>query len=151
MAAVSRANLGAWLITVNPRLTDVVSMIAAGDLGGEWCVAPNYRTALMQPGDPIVVWVSAGGGVGPGRGVWGVGEVTGRPGEGTDPADRRLHVSTRISALARPVTADECRVSADLAGLEVLRSPQQSNPSFLTRQEWAALAPRTPRMPGLPW
>lgn len=23
--------------------------------------------------------------------------------------------------------------------------------SFLTRQEWAALAPRTPRMPGLPW
>ena len=85
MAAVSRENLGAWLITVNPRLTDVVSMIAAGDLGGDGCVAPNYRTALMEPGDPIVVWVSAGAGVGPGRGLWGVGEVTGRPGAGADP------------------------------------------------------------------
>ncbi|MFW0874271.1 hypothetical protein [Rhodococcoides corynebacterioides] len=142
MAAVSRADLGAWLITVNPRLTDVVSMIATRDLGGDWCVAPNYRTALMACGDPIVLWVSAGGGAGPGRGVWGVGEVTGAPTVGTDPADRRLHVPTRIAAVPRPVTADECRASVDLAGLEVLRSPQQSNPSFLTQREWAALAPR---------
>ncbi|WP_315773432.1 hypothetical protein [Rhodococcoides kroppenstedtii] len=71
-------------------------------------------------------------------------DLTSWNGGRADGGDRRRHVPTRISALPRPVTADECRASVDLAGLEVLRSPQQSNPSFLTRQEWAALAPRMP-------
>ncbi|MBY6366605.1 EVE domain-containing protein [Rhodococcoides corynebacterioides] len=141
MATVSRADLGAWVITVNPRLTDVAAMIAAGDLGGEWCIAPNYRTALMEPGDAVVLWVTAGGGRGPGRGVHGVGEVTGSPHDRTDPADRRWHVPTRIAVPARTVTAEECRATSDLARMEVLRSPQQANPSYLTRREWAALVP----------
>lgn len=141
MDRITRRTLGAWVIKCNPRRTDAVALLATGDAGGEWCVAPNYRSRLMGEGQPVLLWVSNASGAHPTRGFWGLGTVLGPAVDMHDPHDRRLHVPTRIRTFDEPMTAAECAVTAGLDALEVLRSPQQSNPSVITADEWAVLGP----------
>ncbi|WP_328811297.1 hypothetical protein [Rhodococcus sp. NBC_00294] len=150
MEKVTARTLGAWVITVNPRKTDVASLLADGHAGGDWCVAPNYRSRLMAAGQPILLWVSNRSGVHPARGFWGVGTVLGPAVDMHDPDDPRLHVPTEITTLGEPVTAAECAGTAGLDRLEMLRSPQQSNPSVVTASEWSLLRARLERAPEAP-
>ena len=59
-------------------------------------------------------------------------------------------VDKRLAALRREGRTDELLYeqlssqSSQLRTLEVLRSPQQANPSWVSGDEWAALAPLLP-------
>lgn len=125
--------LGAWVIKCNPAVTDLAPMVATGRANPSWCVAENYRTRLMAPGQQVVFWVSAYRQ----RGIWGAGTVTAAPA----PVDGALRVGVCLPLLSRPVTAAELKVVPGLAGIEPLRAPQQSNPSWLHAGEWDLVAP----------
>ena len=126
--AVTLESLGAWVIKCNPHRTDVEPMRAAGETKPSWCVANNYRSQLIRPGQRVLFWVSAH----PRRGFWGAGRITGD----VTMEDGQLHVPVHIPLFAEPLTAAELRV-AGLQSMEVLRSPQQSNPSWVSVPELA--------------
>lgn len=125
--AVTLESLGAWVIKCNPRLTDVEPMRAAGETKPSWCVADNYRSQLIRPDQRVLFWVSAH----PRRGFWGAGRVTGD----VTMEDGQLHVPVHIPLFAEPLTVAELRTAAGLQSMEVLRSPQQSNPSWVNAAE----------------
>ena len=127
--AVTLESLGAWVIKCNPRLTDVEPMRAAGETKPSWCIADNYRSQLIRPGQRVLFWVSAH----PRRGFWGAGRVTGD----VTMEDGQLHVPVHIPLFAEPLTVAELRAEAGLQSMEVLRSPQQSNPSWVSVAELA--------------
>ena len=129
--AVTLETLGAWVIKCNPHRTDVEPMRAAGEAKPSWCVADNYRSQLIRPGQRVLFWVSAH----PRRGFWGAGRVTGD----VTMEDGQLHVPVRIPLFAEPLTAAELQTSAGLHSLEVFQSPQQSNPSWVSLAEFALI------------
>ena len=128
--AVTLETLGAWVIKCNPRRTDVEPMRAAGATKPSWCVADNYRSQLIRPGQRVLFWVSAH----PRRGLWGAGRITGD----VTVEDGQLHVPVDVPLFAEPLTAADLR-SAGLQSMEVLRSPQQSNPSWVNVAELALI------------
>jgi EVE domain len=133
--AITRATLGAWLIKCNPSVTDVGAIVEAG--GGSirsWCVARNYRAEMMQPGDPVVFWISGAENSRLVPGVWGIGEVTGEVENRTRPS-----VPMRVRLLAEPLPRAELRAAAEFADLEVLSQPMGSNPSWVDMYQWQAL------------
>jgi hypothetical protein len=131
MTGVTPETLGAWVIKCNPSKTDVAPMVAAGRAKPSWCVADNYRSRLMTPGQRVLFWVSAH----PRRGIWGAGTITAGPviEQGT------LHVTTDIVLFDAPLTAGELRAVPGLQAMEVFRAPQQSNPSWVDTQQWRVL------------
>lgn len=150
-------DLGAWLIKCQPK----VNVELAGAIRGgnpppvtRWCVADNYRSRMMAPGDRAVLWVS-GDGRQVARGIWGLGWVTGpvRPMAGERPGSAaKLEVPLDVPLLASGLPAEEIR-AAGLTDLEVLRQPQGSNPSWVSKGQLAALAGllgEWPRVPALP-
>ena len=128
---VTAESLGAWVIKCNPAKTDVEPMLAAGRAKSLWCVAGNYRSRLMAPGHQVLFWVSAH----PRRGIWGAGRITAAPvlDGGT------LHVATSIALFDEPVPAAALKEVRGLETMEVFRSPQQANPSWVTAEEWTVL------------
>lgn len=131
--SVTSENLGAWVIKCNPRRTPVTGMQALGEAKSSWCVAANYRSRLIRPGHRVLFWVSAH----PQRGIWGAGRVTG---DLTD-EDGRLHVPVHIPLFAEPVTAVALLAVPGLRSMEMFRSPQQANPSWVSATELALLEP----------
>lgn len=130
--AVSREDLGAWLVKADPRVSPVAQMAGAGFADVRcWCVRPTYRTRLVAVGDPVLLWVSGGDETVP-AGVHAVGEVTG---EVRDRAGGPPEMPLRLRPLARPAPRADLLTDAELAGLEVLRSPWGSNPSFVTARQ----------------
>lgn len=140
-------SLGAWLVKCQPRLNrEVPRAILSG--GTEpvtrWCVSDNYRSRMMAPGDRVVLWVS-GDGRQLARGVWGLGWVTGpvramvggEPGPGPGPV--KQEVPLHVPLLRAGVSAAEIR-AAGILDLEVLRQPQGANPSWVSKDQLAALA-----------
>lgn len=137
-------SLGAWLLKCQPRVNRDVPLAILDGTGGpvtRWCVADNYRTRMMARGDRVVLWVS-GDDRQVARGIWGLGWVTGGvqdvvEREGAAPASKevRLH----LPLLRRGVLEAEIR-SAGVDDLEVLRQPQGSNPSWVSKDQLAAIA-----------
>ncbi|KZF03901.1 MAG: hypothetical protein WBD41_14710 [Rhodococcus sp. (in: high G+C Gram-positive bacteria)] len=127
--SVTLSKLGAWVIKCNPAKTDLTSMIATGKAQQQWCVATNYRTELMAAGQPVLFWVS-----GASRGLWGAGRITGAPIRGAV-----WKVPTDIDLFADPIDASRLSAVPILASMEVFRSAQQSNPSWVSKREWAAI------------
>ncbi len=164
MTAITRETLGAWLVRCNPAKWDLPGYLAAGGSVVDSCsVVENYRSALMTPGDRILLWVSGNGKL-MARGVWGLGSVTApvrsepagaRPDPGSRWLDERTRRSVRhavfvhIPLLADPVTDAELR-SVDIDDLEVQRQPMGSNPSFVSREQLTRLAPFLPPWPPAP-
>jgi hypothetical protein len=98
------------------------------------CVRRSYRLALMAPGQPCLLWVS-------GRatpGVHALGELTGCP-EGDDDGPV---VPVRWRRLADPVPRAELLADPRMRDAEVLRMPAGSNPSWLSREQFAAVLDR---------
>jgi hypothetical protein len=134
--SVTLETLGAWVIKCNPAATPLEPMRVAGTAKPSWCVAANYRFQLMRPGQRVLFWVSAH----PRRGIWGVGTVVG-------PVFRehgRLHVPVDIPLLAEPLIAAELAAVPGLQSMEVFRSPQQANPSWVSTRELALIEPLLP-------
>lgn len=128
--------LGAWVIKCNPAKTPLGPMRAAGETKPHWCVADNYRSHLMRSGQRVLFWVSAH----PQRGLWGAGHLAGEPAV----EDGRLHVAVHIPLFAQPVPAADLAAVAGLRSIEVFRSPQQSNPSWVSVDELALIDPLLP-------
>lgn len=134
--SVSAEEFGAWVIKCNPRLTPVETMVAAGRAKPSWCVAANYRSRLIRPGHQVLFWVAAH----PQRGLWGAGHVTGE----VYTEGGKWHVPVNIPLFGTPITAAHLAGLPGLAAMEVFRSPQQANPSWVSRTELAVLAPMLP-------
>jgi hypothetical protein len=128
--------LGAWVIKCNPRMTALDPMRAAGEAKPDWCLAGNYRSRLVRPGHRVLFWVAAH----PQRGFWGAGHVTAE----VRPKNGRLHVPVCIPLFTEPVTAAQLSLIAGLRTMEVFRSPQQANPSWVSKQQLAQLDPLLP-------
>ncbi|MCJ0894978.1 hypothetical protein [Rhodococcus sp. ARC_M5] len=133
--AITDQTLGAWVIKCNPHKTDLAPMVEAGRAHEDWCVADNYRTRLMVAGQPVLFWVSSH----PRRGIWGAGTLTGTP----VPAPQ-WKVSTDIALFDEPILASDIQSIEELSMLEVFRSLQQSNPSWVDASAWALIRPLLP-------
>ena len=159
--AVTRDGLGAWLLKGNPAVWDVRRFVADGhDTVTSWSVRPGYRSALMRPGDRVVLWMSGPGTGGLVRGVWGLGHVVaeaepwtdGERGWWLDQTARqsvRMRVEVHVPLLADPLPATELR-AAGVTDLEVQRMPQGANPSWVSRDQLDALEPLLPPWPRPP-
>jgi hypothetical protein len=106
-------------------------MRAAGEVKSSWCVAGNYRSRLIRPGHRVLFWVSAH----PQRGLWGAGRIIGDVAGG----DGQLRVAVDIPLFTEPVTAAHLFSFPELRSMEVFRSPQQSNPSWVSTAELALM------------
>ncbi|MET0474778.1 MAG: EVE domain-containing protein [Mycobacterium sp.] len=136
--SVTLASLGAWVIKCNPRKTSVEVFRAAGQAKSTWCVADNYRSRLIRPGHRVLFWVAAH----PQRGIWGAGRVIGD----VFIEGGQLHVPVHLPLFAEPLTAGEL---SELPTMEVFRSPQQANPSWVSVEELAMIEPLLPPGHGL--
>ncbi|MDQ6783619.1 MAG: DUF3883 domain-containing protein [Actinomycetota bacterium] len=147
--SITDANFGAWVLKCNPRMWDLEGWIADGnEVVGDWSVNENYRSELMQPGQPAVLWVTGSLGAKPEPGVWGVGEVIAPPHSvsGGDAYWLDLSAAERVTTVVQlqlPVSGllvarEEMQADPRLADCEVFRAPQMGNPSWFTREEWAA-------------
>jgi hypothetical protein len=100
------------------------------------CVRRSYRLDLMDAGQPCLLWLS-------GRerpGVHALGVLAGPPREEAGgPA-----VPVRLSLLAEPVDRAELLADPVARDAEVLRMPAGSNPSWLSRPQFAAVLSRVP-------
>jgi hypothetical protein len=142
---------GAWILKLSPYLYDVNRVFASPDgRVHAWAVEDHVRSADMQYGDPVYLWVGEGDPYRP-AGVWGVGHVAGPtvlgvPDEGWlnyEAASRAsVFAVVDIRLLSAPVTVDACLDDARLAEVEVIRDPYAANPAVLTAAEAAALAER---------
>ncbi|MDA2892109.1 hypothetical protein PDG61_14395 [Mycolicibacterium sp. BiH015] len=129
--SVTSENLGAWVIKCNPNKTPLAPMVSAGEAKRSWCVADNYRSRLMQPGQRVLLWVSTH----KRRGFWGAGTITGTV---VSEAGGH-HVPVDIALFAEPLTATALSTITRLGTMEVFRSPQQANPSWVSTAEWRVL------------
>jgi len=143
---VTADTLGAWVIKCNPAVTDVGSLLTSGDPIRSWCVTDNYRTALMDAGQPAVFWVSGRARGRFPRGIWGIGCVRAAAlasadssSDGTHRAPRSLVAQLDIAVLDAPIAAGEMASIPALRNVEVLRQPFMSNPSWLSKDELSAL------------
>lgn len=136
---VTRENLGAWVLKCNPSVSDLPALVADGGRSVEtWCVADNYRSELFDADQPLLFWVSGSAGRTPTPGIWGSGRVTG---PARTRADGKLVVPIELEVLDPPLARSEIAAVDLLRDLEVIRQPQMSNPSFVTKGQYAALLP----------
>lgn len=159
--AVTREVLGAWLLKGNPAVWDVRRFRADGhDTVTSWSVRPGYRSALMRHGDRVLLWMSGPGTGGLVRGVWGLGHVVAEAEPWTDEErgwwldqtarqSVQMRVEVHVPLLDDPLPAAEIR-AAGVSDLEVQRMPQGSNPSWVSRDQLAALEPLLPAWPPAP-
>ena len=141
---ITEDNLGAWLIKCDPESnSDLPRQVdhPGTDVVTKWCVANNYRSRMMKPGDRAILWVS-GNGRRMTRGIWGLGWVTGYVQDSR--AGTRFAVSNDIS-IDIPLFEDGAQLSskelvdAGVTDLEVQVLAQGSNPSWVTREQLAQI------------
>lgn len=132
---VTLDDLGAWLIKGNDGRADLAGRFEREPRVGSWCVQPGYRSRLMRAGQPVVLWASGSRT----SGVWGLGVVTGPVEPGEDGGRPQVPLDLTVEPPDRRMPRALLRADPRLAGAEVFRQPQGSNPSFLTRAEFAAL------------
>ncbi|WP_426242387.1 hypothetical protein [Nocardioides sp. LHG3406-4] len=141
---ITRDNLGAWLIKAAPDTG--IDLPAIVERGGQRvtsrCVARGYRSRLMAEGDVVLLWVS-GDGRRLARGIWGVGHVVGPVHDDGDDTIGGSEVPLDIPLLADAVPAGAL-VAAGIDDLEVQRMPQGSNPSWVSKEQLARIAPLLP-------
>jgi hypothetical protein len=145
--ALTADSLGAWLLKANPaggaleelartRFTSVTTR----------CVRPSYRTDLATADQPVLLWVSGRDPRHP-PGLHAAGRTTGPV---TDSPDGPV-LPVRLAPLEPIVPREALLADAVLAGLEVLRMPAGSNPSWLSRPQFDAVLSRVPGGVLGPW
>jgi hypothetical protein len=151
--AVTRETLGAWLIKTSPSATPVDELVRTGfaAVTGR-CVQPTYRAEVVAAGQPVLLWISGNDARHP-AGVYAEGYTTGPaepeavpPGEVEEGGRPGLVMPIRLTPLDPPILRRQLDAHPLLSGLEVLRMPAGSNPSFLTRVQLRELATRFPQL-----
>jgi hypothetical protein len=136
--ALTRDTLGAWLVKASGAAASTRAHLATGFADVETrCVRPTYRTALVEAGQPALLWVSGTERDHP-AGIYAHGRTTGPV------ADDAMPVA--LTSLQHPVLRTELLGHPGLAGMEVLRMPAGSNPSYVTREQLAVLRELSPEL-----
>lgn len=135
---VTLDDLGAWLVKGNADHADLAARFSREPVVDSWCVQRSYRLALMTPGQPVVFWASGSRYRRLPYGVWGVGRLTGAADQGPD-GRWRIPLALTVWQPDHWVRREILRADSRLADLEVFRLPQGSNPSYLTKEQFAAL------------
>ena len=141
--AVTEATLGAWLLKADPRRAPMQEWLASDFRSVTTrCVRATYRTEVVRAGQPVLLWLS-------GRhpdfppGIHAHGRTTG-PVRVDDEDGPVLPV--RLRRTDPVVPRGELLATPGLNGIEVLRMPAASNPSWLDRAAWEALCERFPQV-----
>lgn len=150
---ISRYDLGAWLLKVDPKTWDLPAWMADGnDAIQAWSVADDERGQLMEYGDKVVFWVSGDSNV-MARGIWGLGYVTGELHDALPlgPEDdlgywldlgaataESNEVPVNIPLLAVPVSDQDLRADG-IDDLEIQESPEIPNPSWVSSSQLARI------------
>lgn len=146
--------VAAWLFKANPGVWDVLDALYAGASIDTWRLTPSYRTGLLAPGHPCVLWVTRDPAVSRTPGVFAVGRLTTAAYDDVgDPDDDRWfdraaarevrpHVGTDMEVLDPPITAEELREDPRWRGEEVFRAPRMGSPLAVTSRAWSALLER---------
>jgi hypothetical protein len=141
VAAVSEASLGAWLVKASPSGLQVGEAVRTSfRTVTRRCVRPSYRVDLVRAGQPVLLWVSGRDPEHP-AGIYATGHTTG-PVEHGDEVSMPLHLEPVEPFVART----EILVEHDLLGLEVIRMPAGSNPSYLDIAQYRTLRQAFPRL-----
>lgn len=150
---VSESNLGAWLLTCNPKHYNLPQEIDDGETHvGSWSVVDNYRSRMFEPGQRALLWMAGPENGAAPRGIWGIGYIDGEL-SATDgmrgrywsddakAAAVRWYVNTDIEILDpdERIHVEELRSVPGLADIEIIRQPQTSNPSWVTKEELALI------------
>lgn len=145
--------VAAWLLKANPAVWDVIAAVESGGEIDSWRMAPSYRTMLVAPGHPVVLWVTGPRGAAWTPGVWGIGTVTSEPYDDVgDPLDGgwfdlsardrvRPYIRCRIRAV-EPIARDELAADPRFVDAEILTSPRLGSPLAVTADELGAITDR---------
>jgi len=146
---LSRGEVGAWVLKGNPAVWDYRAALAAVDrrpgvvTAHAWTVGVTHRARLIEPGDPMVVWIT-----GPDEpGIYEIGLATGRVGTcrvGTGSTDGAQGATSDVVPIASVllsahVPRDDLRADPVLRGAEQFRIPLIRNPTYLTPEQRDAL------------
>jgi len=141
--SVTRETLGAWVIKTDPATTSVDELRrTAFRTVTSRCVAPTYRTDLVDAGQPVLLWISGADRSNP-AGIYAQGRTTGRV-EATG-ADQ-LSMPMELEPVNPPVPRAEILAHPVVAQIEVVRMAAGSNPSYITRQHLEELVSRWPQV-----
>ncbi|MGY2874360.1 hypothetical protein ACVW00_001550 [Marmoricola sp. URHA0025 HA25] len=151
--------LGAWVLKLSPYVYASHLVFAAEDrLVRRWSVSPTERSAAMQHGHQVFLWVGDGDPLHE-PGIWGVGWVTGpcvagAPDEGWLDHDAASHATlaaaVEIALLDTPVSRRAFLHDPRLAGAEVILEPLSGDLSRFSVAEAAALSEYLAYGPPLP-
>lgn len=135
MARLTGADVACWVL----KSAAPTSRLAPGwRPGTSWwttrCVRHSYRLGLMSPGQPCLLWVS--GRADPG--VHALGELTAGPQE----TDGGPVAPVRLVLLQDPLPRAVLLGDPVARDAEVLRMPAGSNPSWLSRAQFAVVLAR---------
>lgn len=140
--AVTSGTLGAWLLKASPTGGAVADLAADGFATVRTrCVRPTYRAALVEAGQPVLLWVSGDDARLP-AGMHAHGVATGP----VEDSDDGPVMPVRLRPLDSVVLRGELLADPVLRHLEVLRMPAGSNPSYLDREQYAALRAAFPQV-----
>lgn len=153
--------IGAWMMTCNPKVWDLPGYLASGVRVGSWRLAANYRAGLVERGDRCFLWVGDSTKNWP-SGVWATGIVSDRArlGEG-DPGDpywldqaerakERPYVGLFQVFLDPPILRTDLQDEEYFEGAEVLRMPRMGNPLVVTPDEVSVLDDYLAEYSGIP-
>ncbi|WP_236865308.1 DUF4011 domain-containing protein [Brevibacterium daeguense] len=143
--AFASGHFGAWVLTCNPSVFDPRDLVETDYSEGGWTVNPRAtsRTALMEPGQRVLMWMTNGSDEFP-RGFWGAGSLTSSV--FADAADysqgwlverdreQEMFIEFEMDMFREPVRAEQLVADELLAGIEPLQAPQVT-PAFLTLAE----------------
>jgi hypothetical protein len=136
--ALAPETLGAWLLKATGAHPATRAHLRAGFAGVDtWCVQPTYRTELVESGQPVLLWVS-GNEPGQPAGIYARGRTTGGAGDGVIPVE--------LTPVSSPLLRSELVGHPSLAGMEVLRMPAGSNPSYVTPEQLRVLVAMCPEL-----
>jgi hypothetical protein len=136
--ALTPETLGAWLLKATGSSPSTRAHVDTGFAGVDtWCVQPTYRTGLVVGGQRVLLWVSGNERAQP-AGIYAHGRTTG-------PATSDV-MPLVLAPLSSPLLRSELIGHPELAGMEVLRVPAGSNPSYVTRDQLRALGEMCPQL-----
>ncbi|OLT46103.1 hypothetical protein BJF87_23275 [Gordonia sp. CNJ-863] len=157
---VTDDNLGAWVFKCNPKVWKIDEFVADGNNWiDSWSVFDNYRSEMIGDGQRALLWVSGSETGKTPRGIWGLGWTVGprfpvidTDGDYWATPDSRAAVDwfvpTDIVLLDEPLSAaDVLAHHPDLGDMEVFRSPQMANPSWISNRELRLLEGLLPEWP----
>ena len=140
--AVTEDTLGAWLVKASPGPLRIAEQIRTGfaEITSR-CVRPTYRASLIRPDQPVLLWVSGNDRRHP-AGIYACGHTTGL----VDLDVPSPEMPVRLHTVEPVIRREEILEDPTLAGIEVVRMPAGSNPSYLDTEQYDALQQAFPQV-----